>query len=179
MGKAKETGQPGQEKFNLDFLKELLFEHEGFKNVASVSRKSGLPAYSINYWLKKDNASLSNVTGLLRALGYDLKIEYVIPGFDRSVSSIRRRILDLRKGTDKSDQPLGFLRDLLRELDICAMDLSLALGYTKNTVYWWFKKEDVDIANIVRIAEILNIEVRFGIVPCSDFKEDRQEQLQP
>ncbi|MGN0188208.1 MAG: helix-turn-helix domain-containing protein [Candidatus Cryptobacteroides sp.] len=173
MESGNEVGQPEQERSNLAFLKELLFGHEGFKNVASVSRKSGVPAYSINYWLKKDNASLSNVTRLLDALGYGLKIEYTIPGFDRSVSSIRSRILDPKRQTDVTDSPLGFLRALLRELDISAMDLSLALGYTKNTVYWWFKKEDVDIANIVRIAETLNIEVKFEIT------EGRQGQLRP
>lgn len=178
MGTGNETGQSVQKKSNLGFLRELLFGHAEFKNVASVSRKSGVPAYSINYWLKKDNASLSNVTGLLRALGYDLKIEYVIPGFDRSVSSIRSRILDPKRQTDVTHSPLAFLRALLRELDISAMDLSLALGYTKNTVYWWFKKEDVDIANIVRIAEILNIEVKFDIDLSESLTEGQQGQSQ-
>lgn len=176
METVNETGQSVQGKSNLAFLKELLFEREGFRNVASVSRQSGVPAYSINYWLKKDNASLSNVTSLLRALGYSLKIEYSIPGFDRSVSSIRSRILDSAKGTDKSNSPLAFLRNLLRELDISAMDLSLALGYTKNNVYWWFKKEDVDIANIVRIADILHIEVNFGISLSENITEGQPGQ---
>ena len=179
METGNKTGQCGHRKANLAFLRELLFRHAGFKNVASVSRKSGVPAYSINYWFKKDNASLSNVTRLLNALGYNLKIEYTIPGFDRSVSSIRNRILDSRRGADISDSPLAFLRALLRELDISAMDLSLALGYTKNTVYWWFKKEDVDIANIVRIADILSIDVKFDISLSEDITKGQQEQSQP
>ena len=97
----------------------------------------------------------------------------------RFTKAIRNRILDSRRGTDISDSPLAFLRALLRELDISAMDLSLALGYTKNTVYWWFKKEDVDIANIVRIADILSIDVKFDISLSEDITKGQQEQSQP
>lgn len=160
----KNTGEiTGDSKSYMGFLKEFLFVHEGFKNFADVSRKTGVPAYSINYWFKKGSTSLSNVNKLLDTLGYELKIEYIIPGFDRSVSSIRSRILESRKGTTVEDSPLGFLRALLWELNISAMDLSLALGYTKNTVYWWFKKEDVDISSVVKVAEMLKIDVRFNV----------------
>lgn len=64
---------------------------------------------------------------------------------------------------------LKFLYDFAAEMNLTVGDLAARMGLSRQSVYYWFKKDDVKISNIYRLFDVLGYEIRFSL---TDMKEE-------
>lgn len=63
---------------------------------------------------------------------------------------------------------LKFLYDFAAEMNLTVGDLAARMGLSRQSVYYWFKKDDVKISNIYRLFDLLGYEIRFSLTDMKD-----------
>ena len=148
----KRVLQPGKyELKNLKFLGDFMTTLGLTTTVAA--KKAGLTQVTVYYWLKKDDAHLSSVEGLINAWGY--KLEFELVSKEEESSMVRIETPNSRR--------LAFLERAMANVDREWLRQQLGIGTT--TIYYWFSHDDIFISHIFRIAEILDKKVSVTIRP--------------
>lgn len=63
---------------------------------------------------------------------------------------------------------LKFLYDFAVEMNLTVGDLAARMGLSRQSVYYWFKKDDVKISNIYRLFDVLGYEIRFSLTDMNE-----------
>ena len=87
-----------------------------------------------------DDTTLSRIITAADYYGYDFIISYNVP---------MREI----EGTRLVIERLDFIREAMKSAAITNEALAQKLNVIRNTVQLWFKKDDITISNIYKIAE--------------------------
>ena len=138
-------------------------------NFAQLARRAGVSQQYISYWMRVDDARLSNIINLLAKIGINLSCKYdVLPIAPTIINGYNYRLVihDLghvgyNTGLDcgiiqkakTSDSRLHFLAQYLsdRGLDIATLSRQTGISYTN--LYAWFAKDDIKVSKIYQIAE--------------------------
>ena len=104
-----------------------------------------------------DDTTLSRIITAADYYGYDFIISYTVPM--REIEGTRLVIEKPSRPIKAPGKRLDFIREAMKSAAITNEALAQKLNVIRNTVQLWFKKDDITISNIYKIAENYGWEV--------------------
>ena len=140
---------------NLKFLAE--FMNQTGLTTGDIAKGVGLLRNSVTRWFMVDDTTLSRIITAADYYGYDFIISYTVPM--REIEGTRLVIEKPARPIKTSGKRLDFIREAMKSAAITNEALAQKLNVIRNTVQLWFKKDDITISNIYKIAESYGWEV--------------------
>lgn len=147
---------------NLAFFKEFL----SATGVAypELAERIGLSTNALFYWFRSDDIRLSLMMNVAEALGYHLYISLSDDPID--MINIEQQVS--RDGLTVRVKRLNFLTVAMREQGVTKIELAARIGRTRDTVTYWYIKDDITIKNLIRCAVALRRNLNFKFVHSCD-----------
>lgn len=142
---------------NLAFFREFLSE-TGATN-ESLAKCLGVSKPMLYHWLATDDVRLSYIEKAAETFGYHLYVS--ISDNPQDISAFAAKVE--KDGMTLSVARLHFLTCAIKEAGMTKMSLATAMGISRDTITYWYKKDDITIKNLVCCAQVLkrNINYKF------------------
>ncbi len=134
---------------NLKFLAE--FMNQTGLTTGGIAKGVGLVRNSVTRWFMVDDTTLSRIITAADYYGYDFIISYTVPV--REIEGTRLVIEKPARPIKAPGKRLDFIREAMKSAAITNEALAQKQNVIRNTVQLWFKKDDITISNIYKIAE--------------------------
>ena len=145
---------------NLKFIGEFM-EVNGL-STTMIAEKLGISRQSVYYWLKKDDAMISNIYGLFDAYGLKIRFELKEEGTEESPMKIPGVGIAVKKPR------IGFFESFIKRKGIKREQVAEVFGVKKCTVDHWFQFDDCFFSYICRFAQLNNLEVKYTVSHKND-----------
>ena len=123
--------------------------------IGDVASQLGVSPVTIGYWFHHDNTNLSRIRTVLELFGYSLCISLRDPKLDKS-----QRVFPWR-----SYEHLPFLSSSMSQLGINKKELARLLKITPSAVHHMMQCNDMSLARLLQIADVLHLSLQFHIRP--------------
>lgn len=145
---------------NMKFVGEFM-EVNGL-SIAMIAEKLGISRQSVYYWLKKDDAMMSNIYAIFEIYGLKIRFELV----EKGVRENPMKIPGVGLATKKPR--IGFFESYIKKMGIKREQVADILGVKKCTVDHWFQFDDCFFSYICKFAELKGLEVKYTVSRIND-----------
>ena len=145
---------------NLKFVGEFM-EVNGL-STTSIAEKLGISRQSVYYWLKKDDAMMSNIYKIFEVYGLRIRFELKEEGVEESPMKIPGVGLATKKPR------IGFFESYLKRMGIKREQVAEMFGVKKCTVDHWFQFDDCFFSYICKFAQLKGLEVKYTVSRIND-----------
>ena len=145
---------------NLKFVGEFM-EVNGL-STTMIAEKLGISRQSVYYWLKKDEAMMSNIYAIFETYGLNIRFDLVEEGVQESPMKIPGVGLATKKPR------IGFFESYIKRMGIKREQVAEMFGVKKCTVDHWFQFDDCFFSYICKFAQLKGLEVKYTVSRIND-----------
>ena len=127
-----------------------------------IAEKLGISRQSVYYWLKKDDAMMSNIYAIFETYGLKIRFELVEKGVRENPMKIPGVGLAIKKPR------IGFFESYIKKMGIKREQVAEILGVKKCTVDHWFQFDDCFFSYICKFAQLKGLEVKYTVSRIND-----------
>lgn len=150
-------------------------------NFKTLSKLTGYSQQRISWWMTSDDCSLSNIKTVFSRLGLEIACRYEAMNTVETVITEERYSITMNNlpfvigrkpsyhGTilDEVNGNIRFLADFIKKQNLTLPSFCEIIDLNYHAVYSWFKKDDLKISAIYKVAKIMNQRVVWEVARTS------------